>query len=67
VQQQLTALDEEFKAEMAQLGAKIDPTTEELETITVKAKKTNVSVQLVTLAWVPYWQAAAGRPETPAF
>jgi hypothetical protein len=67
VQQQLTALDEEFKAEMAQLGTKIDPLTEELETITVKAKKANVSVQLVTLAWVPYWQPAGGRPETPAF
>ncbi len=67
VQGQMAALDEQFKAEMAQLGAKTDPLTEELEAITIKAKKTNISVQLVTLAWVPYWRPAGAGPETAAF
>jgi hypothetical protein len=43
----------------------MDPGTEPLETVTLKPKKTNISVRSVVLAWTPYWQA--GGTETPAF
>ena len=39
---------------------------EPLETINIKPKKTNISVQLIALAWAPYWNDASGTP-TPAW
>jgi len=57
---QLTELQAEFEAEMAALQAKIDPLTEPLETLSLKPKKTDIQVQLVTLAWLPFWQDEAG-------
>jgi hypothetical protein len=56
VQQQLTDLQAQFKGESNALAEKVDPLTEVLETVTVKPKKTDIQVQLVTLAWAPYWQ-----------
>jgi hypothetical protein len=32
-----------------------------LETINIKPKKTNVSVQLLALVWAPYWTDEAGK------
>jgi len=58
---QLADLEAEFNAEMAALQEKIDPTTETLETLSLKPKKTDIQVQLVTLAWDPYWQDALGN------
>jgi hypothetical protein len=40
--------------------------TETLETVTVRPTKQNISVRLVTLAWVPAWQDAQGTL-TPAW
>jgi hypothetical protein len=53
IQQEMAALDAELEAEAAALGAKIDPLTERIEQIVVKPTRTNVSVQLVALAWSP--------------
>jgi len=44
----------------------VDPLTENLETITIKPKKTNISVQLVALVWTPYWCDEQGTA-TPAW
>ncbi len=60
VNAQLTALEAEFEAEMAVLQEKIDPLTEPLETISLKPKKTDIQVQLLTLAWLPFWQDEEG-------
>ncbi len=57
---QLTELQAEFEAEMAALQAKSDPLTEPLETFSLKPKKTDIQVQLVTLAWLPFWQDDKG-------
>jgi hypothetical protein len=54
VEQQLKDLEAQLKAETDTLQSKLDATTESLETVTVKPKKTNISVRLFTLAWVPY-------------
>jgi hypothetical protein len=66
IQQQLNDLQAEFAAESNALAEKIDPLTEALETILIKPKKADISVQLVSLVWAPYWQDAQGSI-TPAW
>lgn len=66
LQQQLADLDAEFEAATAELRAAVDPVTEPLGTITIKPKKTHISVQLVSLVWAPYWRDAQGVA-TPAW
>ena len=61
VKGQLADLEAEFNTEMAALQEKIDPTTETLEAFSLKPKKTDIQVQLVTLTWDPYWQDAQGN------
>jgi hypothetical protein len=51
--QQATELQAQFDAEVAAQQSKVDPMTEQLETIPVRLKKTNIEVQLVALAWKP--------------
>ena len=60
LQQQLAALEAQFKAETDSLIASIDPLTEALETLSLKPTKSNIAVKLVALAWVPQWQEAGG-------
>lgn len=55
LQQQLADLNAEAAAAAEELQAKVDPLTETLETITIKPKRTNISVQLVALVWAPHW------------
>jgi hypothetical protein len=43
----------------------MDPSAEALETVTLKPKKTNISVRSIVLAWTPYWRT--GGTETPAY
>jgi hypothetical protein len=64
--QQLTALNAEREAKVAELQALGDATLEPLETLTIKPKKVDISVQLVALAWVPHWRDAQGNLK-PAF
>ncbi|MBI5364474.1 MAG: ATP-binding protein [Planctomycetes bacterium] len=59
-------LEHEFQDELAALAAQFDPESEQLETLALKPKKTNVTVELATLAWAPYWRADDGT-ETPAW
>ncbi|MGB8983575.1 MAG: hypothetical protein WCC12_17030, partial [Anaerolineales bacterium] len=66
VQQQLADLQAQFDSESAALGEKVDPLTEVLETISVKPKKADIIVQLVSLVWAPYWQDEQGNL-TPAW
>jgi hypothetical protein len=51
--EQLTDLESELEAELAAAGAAADAATETLETVTVRPKKTGVSVHLVALVWGP--------------
>lgn len=53
-QQQLKELNEQFQADIAGMQSKIDPLVEPLEPVSLRPKKTDISVQLVTLAWAPY-------------
>ena len=60
VAQKLSDLEEEFKAEAADLERLFDPLTEELGKLSLKPKKVNIDVKLVALAWAPYWRDAQG-------
>jgi hypothetical protein len=66
VNEQMAALDAQFKAETEALEKAIDPQTEALETISLKPKKSNIAIKLFTLAWAPYWHDAQGQA-TPAW
>ncbi len=59
-QQRLRELEDEFRAEVQELQSRVDPLTEELERVTVRPAKKDISVRLVALAWVPAWQSPDG-------
>jgi len=65
-QQQKADLEAQAQAEIAELGGSFDPVGEALETMTLRAKRPDLNVQLVALAWVPVWMDADGRL-TPAY
>jgi hypothetical protein len=60
LQQQLADLEAQFKSESETLVAATDPLREQLESISVKPAKANITVKLVTLAWTPHWRDAKG-------
>jgi hypothetical protein len=64
--QQLAELDEQFKSETATLEKTYAAESEPLETVTLKPLKANISVQLLSLAWTPYWHDPQGQI-TPAW
>lgn len=66
LQQQLKELDAALQQEIQALTTEWDVETLPLDTLTVRPKKSNISTQLVTVAWVPYWSNPNGS-ETPAW
>jgi hypothetical protein len=65
-QQRLQDLEASFKAETDELASKTDPLTEEMEKVTVRPAKKDISVRLTTLVWMPNWQSQDGTV-TPAW
>lgn len=53
IEGQLADLEAAFQAEMVEQQSRLDPATEPLEAVAIKPKKSNVTVQLLTLAWSP--------------
>jgi hypothetical protein len=66
LEQQLKDLEAEFEAEKEEVAARIDPLKQELETVAIKPKKADITVELVALVWTPYWQNERGAA-TPAW
>ena len=60
-QKELDDLNAQFKGESDALASKIDPAIEVFEKVTVRPKKTDISVQLLALAWTPYRQDDKGN------
>ena len=60
LKQQLAELETQFNAETSALATATDPLTETLETLSLKPAKSNITIKLVALAWVPYWQDESG-------
>ncbi len=59
--QQLLDLESQLQAEIEGLKSKSDPATEQLDTMSIKPKKRDITVRLVSLVWLPYWQTADGE------
>ena len=66
LQQQLEDLDAELESDIKALAARNDPAIEDMDTLVLKPKKSDIAVQLVSLVWTPYWQNANGML-TPAW
>jgi hypothetical protein len=60
-QQQKADLEAQVQAEVHQLGGALDPAVEPLDTLTLKPRRTEVTVQIVALTWAPFWKDADGR------
>ena len=58
VKQAMAELEKQFQAEID--AARVDPSTEELETVAIKPKKTSIAVRAVVLAWAPHWVDGGG-------
>ena len=61
VSQSLADLEAQFRAEAETIERSLDPTTEQLDTVSLKPTKANINVKLLTLVWAPYWQDAQGE------
>jgi hypothetical protein len=66
LRQQRTELESEFTAEMQSLEATSDPLAQKIEVTSQAPKKTDVTVRLVALVWVPHWKTGEGEIR-PAF
>jgi hypothetical protein len=66
IQQRLQLLEIDFKADTAALTTKTDALAEQLEQVSVRPAKTDVSIQFLALGWFPYWQSIDGKL-TPAW
>ena len=67
LQQARADLDAAFAADVQALETRLDPLTEVLEPVVLRPKKADVAVQVVALAWVPYWVDAGGSEVGAAF
>ncbi|HEY9869983.1 MAG TPA: hypothetical protein V6D08_12530 [Candidatus Obscuribacterales bacterium] len=57
---QLEELNAEFQEETSAVARIFDAAGEAFEVVSLKAKKTNVAVQLLGLVWLPYWVDGEG-------
>ncbi|MDW8261392.1 MAG: hypothetical protein RMJ35_02595 [Phycisphaerales bacterium] len=64
---ELQRIEEQFAAESARAAAEIDRMLNDVQTISIRPKKTDITVRLLALAWVPQWQPAnnAAQPAWP--
>ncbi len=60
LQKQLADLQAEFDAETQALAAKLEALTAEIDHLVLKPRKADISVQLVSLVWAPYWPDEGG-------
>ena len=66
VSQQLADLEAELQAEIDALEAATDPLSENLQTVSLRPKKADISVRRVALVWVPVLRSDSGAA-TPAW
>jgi hypothetical protein len=60
LERQLAELQGQVDQETEALRAAVDPLTEELETLEVRPRKTDISVRVFGLGWAPYWRDQRG-------
>ncbi len=57
IDEQIAALDAQLQADIGALDTSHNPATAPLETISLKPKHGDVTVQLLALAWHPHWRS----------
>jgi hypothetical protein len=60
LQQQLESLNAQFRAEVDAMSSRFDAATETLEAVSLKPKKTGISIRAVVLVWAPCTMDAGG-------
>jgi hypothetical protein len=60
VKQQRADLEAEFQSELDGLEGRSDPTTEQLEQVLIRPRKSDINVDALGLVWMPYWQEDSG-------
>jgi hypothetical protein len=60
VKQKQADLEAEFQAELDGLEAQTDPMAEKLETILMRPRKSDITVDAIGLIWLPYWRDTSG-------
>ena len=63
LEQQLAQLEAQVAGETEALKSAVDPLTEELETLEIKPRKTDISVRVLSLGWAPYRRDERGGVE----
>jgi hypothetical protein len=58
---ELARIEEEFNAETARHAAQVEEMLADVQTVAVKPKKTDITVRVLGLCWVPFWQSEDGR------
>jgi hypothetical protein len=66
LKERLAKYDSDFQADVARITADFDPESQPLERIILRPTKQNITVNVIALGWVPYWQRADGRDSRPA-
>jgi hypothetical protein len=60
VKQKRADLEAEFQSELDALESRDDPGNETLERVLMRPRKSDISVDSLGLAWMPYWQDGTG-------
>ncbi len=61
LRQQLADLEAQIKTEIDAMSERVDVTTEDFEKVSLKPKKTGITVRALVLAWEPYWVGNDGQ------
>lgn len=67
LEKQYQELDAQFRDETAALTASLNATAEQIETLDLKPRKTDIQVRLVALVWLPFQRNAASEELKPAW
>lgn len=63
IEQQIADVNQQIADEIKAVDVQYDPGSEELVTITLRPKKTDVKVRAVVLGWLPVWQSDSGAQQ----
>lgn len=60
LKQKQAALEAQFQAEVDAIGAQTDPLAENLQSVTLRPRKSDIAVNSLGLVWLPYWKDPNG-------
>jgi hypothetical protein len=60
LERQLSELEGQVAQETESLRTAVDPQVEELETLEIRPRKTDISVRVMSVGWAPYWRDERG-------